>query len=56
MTCASLKHELLGGSGGTPSPPPKVLIFTFPKIDSKAILSQMYAPENTKLMIVFSEI
>ena len=23
VTCASLKHELLGGSGGTPSPPPK---------------------------------
>ena len=37
---ASLKHELLGGSGGIP--PQKRFDFTFSKIDSKAIFESNF--------------
>ena len=40
MTRASVKHGILGGSGGMPPPPPprKFLNFIFSEVDSEAIL------------------
>ena len=57
MTCASLKHESLGGSGGMPPPPPPPPqnFFQNSKVDSKAIFeSNLYTFRNRQ-SISFTE-